>query len=99
MTETTKTFLRSWGRRYGACLVDGVYALAVLRSLDGNRLGADFGEGSVSGPWSNVVPQHDADTLELAGGRPAPGAGGASGKLDGGTHGVGTPNNPGRRFA
>ena len=79
MTETTRTFLRGWGRRYGACLVDGVYAVAVLRSLDGNRLGADLGEGSASDPWSNVVPQRGADTLELAGGRLAPGAGSASG--------------------
>lgn len=79
MTETAKTFLRGSGRRYGVCLVDGVYAVAVLRSLDGSRLGADLGEGSASDPWWNVVPQHGADTLELAGRRPAPGAGSASG--------------------
>ncbi|HSC71916.1 MAG TPA: transposase, partial [Candidatus Methylomirabilis sp.] len=63
MTETSKAFNRSrgrrghfWERRYSACLVeDEMYALAALRYLDRNPVRAGLVEDPAAYPWSSCA--------------------------------------------
>ena len=63
MTETSKAFNRSrgrrghfWERRYSACLVeDELYALAALRYLDRNPVRAGLVDDPAAYPWSSCA--------------------------------------------